>query len=158
MSAWRFIFFELLNISLKIKEAVLRCVYFDVPNFINLIWIHWLTEVRSDSVTCSYCHENLEHIYIKKIILLQEASIRALKMSGGRFEAALEFLPKQQQQQQQNEPVNGISKGASSGKLVNLLLHDPLCVKWLIPWSRIFRKELIFSHLLKISSVRERDD
>jgi len=40
MSAWRFIFFELLNISLKIKEAVLRCVYFDVPNFINLIWIH----------------------------------------------------------------------------------------------------------------------
>jgi len=48
-------------------------------------------------------------------------------MSGGRFEAALEFLPKQQQQQ--NEPVNGMSKGASSGKLVNLLLHDPLCVK-----------------------------
>jgi hypothetical protein len=61
--------------------------------------------------------------------LLQEASIRALKMSGGRFEAALEFLPKQQQQQQQhqNEPVNGMSKGASSGKLVNLLLHDPMC-------------------------------
>jgi len=37
-------------------------------------------------------------------------------MSGGRLEAALEFLPKQQQQQQQqNEPVNGMSKGASSG-------------------------------------------
>jgi hypothetical protein len=47
-------------------------------------------------------------------------------MSGGRFEAALEFLPKQQQQQQQqNEPVNGMSKGAPSGKLVNLPLHDP---------------------------------
>lgn len=57
---------------------------------------------------------------------MQEASIRALKMSGGRFEAALEFLPKQQQQQQQqNEPVNGMSKGAPSGKLVNLPLHDP---------------------------------
>lgn len=131
MSAWQFIFSELLNISLKLKEAVLRCVYFDLPNFINLMCVHCLTEVRSDSVTCSYCHENWEHnIYIKKIILLQEASIRALKMSGGRFEAALEFLPKQQQQQQQqNEPVNGMSKGASSGKLVNLLLHDPLCVK-----------------------------
>lgn len=52
-------------------------------------------------------------------------------MSGGRFEAALEFLPKQQQQQpqqqHQNEPVNGMSKGASSGKLVNLLLLDPVC-------------------------------
>jgi hypothetical protein len=59
------------------------------------------------------------------MFLLQEASIRALKMSGGRFEAALEFLPKQQQQQQQNEPVNGMSKGPSSGKLVNLLLRDP---------------------------------
>jgi hypothetical protein len=44
-------------------------------------------------------------------------------MSGGRFEAALDFLPKQQQQQQQqNEPVNGMSKGPSSGKLINLLL------------------------------------
>lgn len=46
--------------------------------------------------------------------------MRALKMSGGRFEAALEFLPKQQQ----TEPVNGISKGASSGNCINLLLKN----------------------------------
>jgi hypothetical protein len=41
-------------------------------------------------------------------------------MSGGRFEAALEFLPKQQQ----NEPVNGMSKGPSSGNCVKLLLKN----------------------------------
>jgi hypothetical protein len=79
---------------------------------------------------------------MKKIVLLQEASIRALKMSGGRFEAALEFL--QKQQQQQNEPVNGMSKGASSGKLVNLLLHGPMCKLEQNPL-----KKLMFSHFLK---------
>jgi hypothetical protein len=41
-------------------------------------------------------------------------------MSGGRFEAALEFLPKQQQ----NEPVNGMSKGPSSGKYVDLIFKN----------------------------------
>lgn len=76
MCAWQFISFELLNISLNLKEAVLRCVYFDVPNFINLMCIHWLTEVRSDSVTCSYCHENMEHnIYVKKKNCLVAGSI-----------------------------------------------------------------------------------
>jgi hypothetical protein len=54
------------------------------------------------------------------MVLLQEASVRALKMSGGRFEAALDFLPKQQQQQ--NEPVNGMSKGPSSGRFTNVFL------------------------------------
>ncbi|GFG30077.1 hypothetical protein Cfor_06141, partial [Coptotermes formosanus] len=58
----------------------------------------------------------------------EEASIRALKMSGGRFEAALEFLPKQQQQQQQqqNEPVNGMSKGASSALSTKLIRKPSL--------------------------------
>jgi hypothetical protein len=86
---------------------------------------------------------------MKKIVLLQEASIRALKMSGGRFEAALEFLPKQQQQQQQqNEPVNGMSKGASSGKLVNSLLCDPVC-KLTNSMEQNSLKKLMFFHLLK---------
>jgi hypothetical protein len=44
-------------------------------------------------------------------------------MSGGRFEAALDFLPKQQQQ---NEPVNGMSKGPSSGKCV--IYSAKICV------------------------------
>lgn len=55
------------------------------------------------------------------MVSLQEASVRALKMSGGRFEAALDFLPKQ------NEPVNGMSKGPSSGKFTNVHLRDLVC-------------------------------
>lgn len=89
-------------------------------------------------------------IYINKIVLLQEASVRALKMSGGRFEAALEFLPKQQQQQQQqqqNEPVNGMSKGPSSGKLLHLRLLDLMCK--LTTWSRIVLEKLVLCHVLK---------
>lgn len=73
--------------------------------------------------------------------MLQEASVRALKMSGGRFEAALEFLPKQQQ----TEPVNGISKGASSGNCINLLLINE-CVNSV---EQSVFGEVIVSQLLK---------
>lgn len=41
----------------------------------------------------------------------EEASLRALKLSGGRLEAALDLLSKQQHA----EPINGITKGPSPG-------------------------------------------
>lgn len=59
-------------------------------------------------------HYVFKHVLIIPLYVscFQEASLRALKLTGGRFEAALDFLAKQQQ----NEAVNGLTKVPSSGK------------------------------------------
>lgn len=57
---------------------------------------------------------------------LQEASLRALKLSNGGFEAALDFLVKQQQ----NEAVNGLPKVSSSGKFKFVVAYNNK--QWLV--------------------------
>jgi len=93
MSVWQFMFFELLNISLKLKKAMLNCVYFGLPNLFYLLCFPWLTEVRSDSVTCSYCHENLEHnIYIKKTSCCRKHPYVPWRCQGAGLKLLLNFF------------------------------------------------------------------
>lgn len=129
---------------------MLSCVYFGLPHFINLMCFHWLTEVRSDSVTCSYCHENLEHnIYIKKLSCCRKHPYVPWRCQGAGLKLLLNFF--QNNSSSSNSRMNLSMECLKEHPLVivNLLLRDPLCVKWLILWSRIFCKKLIFSHVLK---------
>nr|CAD7594196.1 unnamed protein product [Timema genevievae] len=68
----------------------------------------WAVEHRSATRHCGYSHHYSRHTNTP--LFVQDASLKALKFAGGRLEAALDYLSKQQM-----EPANGITKGSSAG-------------------------------------------